>query len=181
MESISSVCLENGANYLADTELIEIRSRLKEQGIELHVTNNTYPKASLNDISIFISQNVTELIITGLIMPMAYDIIKNTIKFVVKKIKENVKIMQSGEIREAEPSICYKTQNGEIIAPIPKGLTDYQFDVYLDLIRDGIQTIKYNPSEKYEYFIIEPRDTYENIEVKTILQYAQEQSKKTKK
>ena len=68
MESISSVCLENGANYLADTELFEIRSRLKEQGIKLHVTNNTYPKASLNDISIFISQNVTELIITGLIM-----------------------------------------------------------------------------------------------------------------
>ena len=172
------ILLENGAKYLAETELNDLTNKLKKSNIELKTMRIDGPKNSLNDISIFIGGHITELIITGLLIPTAYDVLKSSLKFIVYKIKENVKIIQSGKVREAQPCIQFKTCNGEIIAPIPQNLSESQFDKYMDGVWQAVHAIKPNPEKKYESFIIEQNEDSLHIEAKTMLQYAQEQYNK---
>lgn len=87
----------------------------------------------------------------------------------------NVKILQSGKVREAQPCFRFKTCNGEVIAPIPHNLPEEQFDKYMDKVYQAIQAIKPNPEEEHESFIIELSEDSFKIETKTMLQYAQQQ------
>ncbi|KTE90018.1 hypothetical protein AT727_08810 [Desulfitobacterium hafniense] len=181
MEKRYGILLENGANYLTEDEFFELREKSKEQGMDLLATKNDGPKASFNDISIFISKNTTELIIAGLMMPVVYDTLKTVISFAIKKIKEKVKIVQSGKIRAAKPCIKFQMLNCEIIAPIPLDLSDEQFSIYFDSINEAVKTIQCNPATRYEHFIIERKEGEFKVEIKTIIQYAQEQWKKQQK
>lgn len=173
-----AILLENGAKYLSETELNDLTNKLKKINIELKTMSNDSPKMSLNDISVFVGGHITELIITGLIIPTAYDVLKSSLKFIVYKIKENVKILQSGKVREAQPCIQFKTCNGEVIAPMPQNLSESQFDKYMDGVWQAVNAIKPNPEKEYESFIIEQNKDSLKIEVKTMLQYAQEQYNK---
>jgi hypothetical protein len=177
MEKRHGIILENGANYLTEDEYFELRKKFKEQGMDLLATKSDGPKASFNDISIFISQNTTELIIAGLMMPVVYDTLKTVISFAIRKIKEKVKIVQSGQIRAAQPCIKFQMSNCDIIAPIPSDLTDEQFSIYFDFINEAIKTIQCNPATRYEHFIIERKKGEFKVEVKTMIEYAQEQWK----
>lgn len=181
MEKRYGILLENGANYLTEKEFSELHEKFKEQGMDLLATKSNGPKASLNDINIFISQNTTELIIAGLMMPMVYDTLKAVISLVIRKIKEKVKILQSGLIRAAQPCIKFQMSNCEIIAPIPSDLTDEQFSIYFDSINEAIKTIQCNRATRYEYFIIERKKGEFKVEVKTMIQHAQGQWKKQQK
>ena len=174
------IVLENASDYLLDNEFMELNERLSRYDIHLEAFESHGPKASLDDISIFISENITELMIAGLLMPTIYDIIKSSMKIIVFKIKGKVKILQSGKIREAVPCIQFKTRNGEIRAPIPYNLTEEQFERYMDEVKRAIESIQSNQQIKYESFVIEQNAKSFKIEAKTMLQYAQEQYQKQK-
>ncbi len=91
MEKRYGILLEDGANYLTENEFFELREKFKEQGMDLVATKSACPKASFNDISIFISQNTTEFLIAGLMMPVVYDTLKVVIGYTIRNIKEEVK------------------------------------------------------------------------------------------
>ncbi|MBN7773553.1 hypothetical protein [Clostridium aminobutyricum] len=181
MNKHGEIYLPGGINYLSQDELTNIQSELNKYDITLIATDDHAPQASFNDICIFISQNTTELIVSGLMMPVAYDVLVKSIKFVIQKIKEKVKILQGGQVREAQPSIHFKTENSELIAPIPQNLTDEQFNKYFESINEAIKTIHHNSEKKYEYFIIEQQNDGLRVEVKTIIQYAQDKIEHQKK
>ncbi len=181
MNKYGEIFLPEGINYLSQHELTNMQSELSRYGINLIATDDHTPKASLNDICIFISQNITELIVSGLMMPVAYDVFVKSIKFIIQKIKEKVKILQGGQVREAQPSIHFRTENSELIAPIPKDLTDEQFNEYFEAINEAIKTIHHNSEKRYEYFIIEQRKDELRVEVKTIIQYAQDKAEHQKR
>lgn len=119
--------------------------------------------------------------IAGLFMPAIYDIIKSSLKIIIFKIKGKVKIIQSGKIREAVPCLRFKTKNGEFSAPIPSNLSEAQFERYMDEIKEAIQSIQPNPQTKYQSFVIERNEKTLKVEVKTMLQYANEKCQKQKK
>lgn len=175
------IVLENASVYLSDNEFMELYEQLSQYDIYLKSFESHAPKASLYDINVFISENITELMIAGLFMPTIYDIIKSSMKVVIFKIRGKVKILQSGKIREAVPCFQFKTKNGEISAPIPSNLSEEQFERYMDEIKRAIESIQPNPQTKYQSFIIEQNEKSLKVEAKTMLQYAQEQCQKQKK
>lgn len=111
--------LENGLSYLTKSEFIELKERLTPLNIKIMTFYSHQPKASLNDIMIFFSSHLTELFIAGLIMPAVYDVIKYTLKTIIFKMRGKAKILQSGKIRDAVPTIFFKIDNTEIYVPIP--------------------------------------------------------------
>ncbi len=175
------VLLENSMQYFSDEEFESLQKKLSQNNVYLMSFENRHPKGSLGDIGIFISKHATELIITGVIMPAVYEVIKASLKLIVYRIKERVKISQSGKIREIVPCLIFITQYGEVRAPIPINLPKEQFERYMDEVKNAIESIKPNPRIKYEYYIIEQNENTLQVEVKTILQYGQEQIKKQKK
>lgn len=175
------IVLENASVYLSDNEFVELYEQLSQYDIHLKSFESHTPKASLNDINVFISENITELIIAGLFMPTIYDIIKSSMKIIIFKIRGKVKILQAGKIREAVPCLQFKTKNGEISAPIPSNLSEEQFERYMDEIKGAIQSIQPNPQTKYQSFVIERNEKSLKVEAKTMLQYANEKYQKQKK
>lgn len=175
------IVLENASVYLSDNEFIELDEQLSQYDINLKAFESHAPKATLHDINVFISENITELMIAGLLMPAIYDIIKSSMKIIIFKIRGKVKILQSGKIREAVPCLQFKTKNGEISAPIPSNLSEEQFERYMDEIKRSIERIQPNPQAKYESFVIKQNEKSLKVEVKTMLQYAQEQCQKQNK
>lgn len=180
-ENMIGIGLENASIYLSDNELMELDKNLLQYDIHLIPFENHGAKASLNDINVFISENITELMIAGLLMPAIYDTIKSTMKIIIYKIKEKVRILKSGNIREAVPCLRFKTKNGEISAPIPSNLSEDQFERYMDEIKIAIESIHTNPQIKYESFVVEQNEKSLKVEIKTMLQYTQEQCQMQKK
>lgn len=175
------IVLENASVYLSDNEFMELYEQLSQYDIHLKSYESHVPKAALNDINVFISENITELMIAGLFMPTIYDIIKSSMKIIIFKIRGKVKILQAGKIREAVPCLQFKTKNGEISAPIPSNLSEEQFERYMDEIKAAIQSIQPNPQTKYQSFVIEQNEKSLKVEAKTIFQYANEKHQKQKK
>lgn len=175
------IVLENASIYLSGAEFMELDEQLSQYDIHLKAFENHGPKGSLHDINVFISENITELMIAGLLMPAIYDTIKSSMKIVIYKIRGKVKILQSGKIREAIPCLELKTKNGQISAPIPLNLSEEQFERYMDEIKRAIESIQPNPQIKYESFVVEQNEKSLKVEAKTMLQYAQEQCQKQKK
>lgn len=181
MEKKYGVLLENGTKYLTKEEYFDLYQQLRNYGMELTSFESGGVKASLNDICIFVSQNVTELLVASLMIPAAYDALKAVICFSAKKIKERVKIVQPDKVRDVQPSIRFKMDDCEIIAPIPSDLPAEQFGIYFDAINEAIKTIQCNPSKKCEHFIVEAVGEDFQVKVKTIIQYAQEQMENRQK
>ncbi|MTI58580.1 MAG: hypothetical protein FH762_01100 [Firmicutes bacterium] len=175
------IILENAKEYLSDVEYKELDEHLSQNDIGLKSFQSHGPKASLNDINIFISENITQLLIAGILMPVIYDVIKKSLKIVIYKIRDKVKIIQSGKIREAVPCLTFKTKNGEIKAPIPTDLSEEQFERYMDEIKSAMESIKINPKTRYESYVIEKSKNSLKVEAKTMLQYAHEQHQNQKK
>lgn len=175
------IVLENASVYLSDNEFLELYEQLSQYDIHLKSFESHAPKASLNDINVFISENITELMIAGLFMPTIYDIIKSSMKIIIFKIRGKVKILQAGKIREVVPCLQFKTKNGEISAPIPSNLSEEQFERYMDEIKGAIQSIQPNPQAKYQSFVIEQNEKSLKVEAITMLQYANEKCQKQKK
>ncbi|NOW89762.1 hypothetical protein BCD91_001785 [Clostridium beijerinckii] len=174
------IVLENASDYLSDNEFMELYEQLSQYDIHLKSFESHAPKAFLNDITVYISENITELMIAGLFMPTIYDIIKSSMKIIIFKIRGKVKIVQAGKIREAVPCFNFKTKNGEIIAPIPSNLSEEQFERYMDEIKGAIQSIQPNQQTKYQSFVIEQSEKFLKVEVKTMFQYANEKCQKQK-
>jgi hypothetical protein len=170
-----AIILENGPMYLTQTELNNLKRTLKESNITLQTFSNDTPKDALNDISVYICAHITELFIAGLLIPAAYDILKSSLKFIIFRIKEKVKIIQAGKVREAQPCIQFQICNGEIIALIPKNLSENQFDKYMDELLQAVRSVKTDSRKKYVSFIIKQNEVTLEIEAKTMQQYAQEQ------
>lgn len=175
------ILLENSMQYFPDDEFESLQKHLLQNDIYLmSFEDSSGPKASLGDIGVFISEQATELIITGVIMPAVFDVIKASLKLIVYRIKERVKILQSGKVREVVPYLTFRTRNGEIRAPIPPDLPQEQFERFMDEVKNAIESIKPNPEIKYESYIVERSENTLKVEAKTILQYCQEQINKQK-
>ena len=176
------IMLENPVLYFSDHEFKSLQKNLSENNIYLMPMEKRYgPMAYFGDIGVYISEHITELILTGLIMPFIYDILKEALKTIVYRIKEKVKTMQSGRIHKSVPYIEFKTRNGEIRVIIPPDLPQENFEKFMDEVRNAIKSIKLNPEIKYENYIIERHENTLKVKVKTIFQDGQEKANKDRK
>lgn len=143
------------------------------------------PTASLfNAISIYINEHLIELIVAGIILPSAYNAIKFFILRLLKHLKKITVINSAGEQKEASMNFKFKIEETEIIAPIPKGLNDEQFSIYMDMLQETM--LKINETEKshtktYDLLIIELNNKDMLLTTKTMVQYMKEKREQQSK
>lgn len=176
MDTRSAILLENGESYLSNDDVKYIESLLQASNINLVLLNSGSVKQSFTDLIVYISNNLTELLISGLLLPIAYDALKRVFKFILKRIKENAKIITTNGIRDVQPSIIFKHKNTEIIAPLPNNLSDEQFDKYCDSIMNTLCKIVDGQQDTH-LFIVQKENTLES-EILSSTQYILQQRDK---
>lgn len=175
----SGIMLENFSLLFPDDERVQIKKLLNEQSIGVLFVETRGVQASfIEAASIYINEHLTELILTGLIAPAAYDAIKIAISAVIGKIKSWFR-----PPKRDSPVVClkFKTANAEIIAPIPDYLSNEQFKIYMDTLRETLEHDSKPKIEKvtrFEYFIVEENCDKTHIVTKTIAEYSYEQRRK---
>lgn len=146
----NTIYLESGLNYLSEDEFENLYNDLDKVGIILEATKESEAviKHSLwSDVAIYINENLTALIISGVIVPATYDVIKASLKLIINSIKEKVKIVQNGEVKNSQPYIRFKTEKGELFALIPEDISDYQYDKYMDNVKEAINALSIDESD----------------------------------
>lgn len=175
----NSIAFRNVAYFISPDDRIELEEKLKKHGIGVSFFETRGIQASAYDfIFLYINQNLTELIIAGLLAPAAYDVIKTSILLIYKRIKNLSHATRSVRSKEITPSIQLKAGNAEIIAPIPQNLSDEQFGMYMDMLRQTMSDVnetKFQGLPKHQSFIAEYSIEEKRIMVKTITEYGYEQ------
>lgn len=158
-----------------------ITSKLNENNIGIEFIETRGIENSIFDaFSIYINAHLTELIITGLLAPAAYDAIKNSVILIVKSI-----CRFTFRRKKDEPEVCikFKTDKAEIIAPVPENLNDTQFASYMDMLGNSIKELSqsqiYNV-KRFDYYIIEFDNETNGTIIKTSTEYGMERIRKQK-
>lgn len=175
----NNIMLENISFLFSSEERDSIEKAFDEQEIGILFFEKRGIQNSIFDTAmIYINSNLTDLIIAGLLAPAAYDLLKNTILFVGRKISAFVH-----RAKKDEPVISLKMKSGdaEIIAPIPTNLSNEQFQIYMDMLQKALLEAnepKLKKVTKYECFVAECDEKMEKVIVKTMLEYGHEQVQK---
>jgi len=174
----SGITAENLSSGLSSNEMEEMERELNSYDIGLAFVETRAIRASaFESLFIFINEHLTELIITGLLAPTAYDIIKSTVLLITRKSKGFIMKSNRNEPKECSKSLRLRVGEAEIIAPIPGGLSDDQFSKYMDMLRDSLApfaTTQAPKIERYEIFLAEYSDECSSIHIKTIIEYGNE-------
>lgn len=173
------IMVKNIFFVISSEERNTIASKLNENNIGIEFIETRGIENSIFDaFSIYINAHLTELIISGLLAPAAYDAIKKTIYFIVKGIGRF-----AFRSKKDGPEVCvkFKNERAEIIAPIPEYLNDIQFANYMDMLSKSIkelgQSQVYNIKE-FDYYIIEFDNAKNKTVIKTITEYGMERARR---
>lgn len=140
----AEIILENGTHFLSPEEREYFKDVLSKENIGFScVESRSDSEASLfSKIVISFNQKLTSLLIEGLILPGVYDTIKLIVCKIVSGIKSGImKIFSSKSIAIPTPILKFSTPKGSIEAPIPENLPDTQFDKYMDMLVEAIQSL----------------------------------------
>jgi hypothetical protein len=111
-------------------------------------------------------------------MPAAYDILKNSLVVIVKKIKNsNVKFLRAN--KDPEPInavIKIKTDVGEIIASIDQELTPEEVEKYIEALIMAHKIASNTLDNKNQYFIVDKTSDGE-LEVLLLSEYLKKHNK----
>src|SRR5699024_12437056 len=101
--------------------------------IELYLLEERGNKNSIFDgIEIILNNNLFNMLVGGVLMPAAYDVLKNSLVIIVKKIRNsNVKLLRANKDPEPVNAVIkVKTDAGEIIASIDQELSSEEVETY---------------------------------------------------
>ena len=176
----AEIILENGTLFLSPEDRQSIEHVLNKENIGFTcIELRSGPQASLfSGIIIFINENLTTLIINGLLMPSVYDTMKFVFNRIINGIKNGpIKIVTSNKISIPTPILKFSTTKGHLEAPIPENLSGMQFEKYIDLLIDAIQSLTSDEINK-EHLIAEYEFEKGKVQIKSILEYGRAQYEK---
>lgn len=159
----NEIVLEDASFFINTDETKEIAEQLNKAkiGFTCVETRSLMHSSILQGINLVINENLTSLIISGLMMPLVYDALKTSIKLIFTHF--------SGS--EKPPLILKcKTKSGSIIAPIPTELSNAQFDKYMDTVTIAIQNLKIDDT-KHEQYVAECDLEKQSIKMLMLQQY----------
>jgi hypothetical protein len=127
---------------------------------------------------IILNNNLFNMLVGGVLMPAAYDILKNSLVVIVKKIKNsNVKFLRAN--KDPEPInavIKIKTDVGEIIASIDQELTPEEVEKYIEALIMAHKIASNTLDNKNQYFIVDKTSDGE-LEVLLLSEYLKKHNK----
>lgn len=174
-----SIATENAP--LRPSEQQEIRLTLSRYDIGIaFLENRSFVNSIFDFIPIFLNPDITNLLISGLMMPAAYDALKKCLFYMISMI--SVRKNKTGE-KESGVSFRLKIDNADICAPIPVGLSDKQFSAYMDMIKDSFTIVSKKQEETkgdYHQVFMMYDNEREQVDIKTVQNYAKMQMEKKK-
>jgi hypothetical protein len=169
-----NIIVKNTSCIIPSEQRIEFEEALKRYEIGLLFHEERYLQALFSTVCFYINAHLTELFICGLLAPAAYDVFKSTIFAISKRI---MSFLKNHKNKEENPGIQLKIGKAEIIVPIPNNLSDEQFSIYMDSVRELSKSfIDSEPKirETFSCFIMEYNDETSYLSIKTINQYGME-------
>lgn len=178
---VNGMAVKNFSRGFSNDEETKLHTLLNEQGIGLTFFEvRSIENSFFQNFCIYINEHLTELFITGIIAPAAYDAIKIVICLIVNRISA---CLHKTDKNEPLSSLRLKIGKADVIAPIPNNLNDNQFSMYMNMLQKALAEAnepKLKKITKYECFIAECSEDFEQIVVKTINEYGHEQIEKNK-
>lgn len=165
--------------YLTLEEREELNRSFKENNMELVFLEERAIKASIFDgIEIILTNNLFNMLVGGLLMPVAYDILKNSLVIIVKKIKNSdIKLLRAGKVpKPITACIKVKTDKGEIIASIDEELSPIEVEKYIEALIMAYKIANQTPDNKYESFIID-KTSNGDLEILQLSEYLKKHKK----
>ncbi|HCX79664.1 MAG TPA: hypothetical protein DG577_09650 [Firmicutes bacterium] len=172
----SGISARNVSHFLPPEERKALEEELNRHGIGLVFFEQRSAQASIfKTIVVYLNEHLTELFITGLLAPAAYDAIKTTLLCLTKHIA--IFFRKHGKKEETYPNMRITIGKAEVIAPIPSNLNEKQFSAYLTILQSTLKELSNNvvpKIKKYECFIVEYNDATTKLSMKTVTKYGME-------
>ncbi|EGO9350421.1 hypothetical protein DSM16_14450, partial [Enterococcus faecalis] len=137
MLNSNGMILINSYMFFTPEERTELKQNFEENNIELFFLEERGIKNSIFDgIEIILNNNLFNMLVGGVLMPAAYDVLKNSLVIIVKKIRNsNVKLLRANKDPEPVNAVIkVKTDAGEIIASIDQELSSEEVEKYIDAL-----------------------------------------------
>ncbi|WP_270285542.1 hypothetical protein [Enterococcus faecalis] len=158
MLNSNGMILINSYMFFTPEERTELKQNFEENNIELFFLEERGIKNSIFDgIEIILNNNLFNMLVGGVLMPTAYDVLKNSLVIIVKKIRNsNVKLLRANKDPEPVNAVIkVKTDAGEIIASIDQELSSEEVEKYIDALIMAHKIANNTPDNKNQYFIVD--------------------------
>ncbi|EHW1482456.1 hypothetical protein AJM39_09485 [Listeria monocytogenes] len=154
----NGIILIDSHMYFTPDERKKLKEMYEAQSMEIFFLEQRSIKNSIFDgIEIILNNNLFNMLVGGLLMPAAYELIKNSLTLFVKNFKKgNIKFLDA--CKKPEPVntvIKIKLDRGEIIAPIDQELSPEEMEEYIDALITAWKIANKTTGSKHQYFIID--------------------------
>lgn len=173
--SVSGLVLSDGDMYLSKEEKESITKDFKKNEMDIFFLENQGIKNSIFDgIEIMLNNNLFNMLVGGLLLPAAYDTLKNGLTFIIKKISNsNIMLLRANE--KPEPIkivIKIQTNVGYIMASIDQELSSDEVEKYINGLIEAYKIASSTSSSdrKNQYFIVD-RKTDTELEILILSDY----------
>lgn len=175
----NGLVLMNGGMFFTSKERTEMKQSFEENNMEIFFLEQRAIQNSIFDgIEIILNNNLFNMLVGGVLMPAAYDVLKNSLVIIVKKIRNsNIKLLRAN--KDSEPVnviIKVRTDAGEIIASIDQELSPEEVEKYIEALIMAHKIANNIPDNKNQYFIVE-KTSDGNLEVLILSEYLKKHNK----
>jgi hypothetical protein len=179
MLNSNGLILINSYMCFTPEERKKLEESFEKNDMEIFFIEQRGINSSIFDgIEIILNNNLFNMLVGGVLMPAAYDILKNSLVVIVKKIKNsNVKFLRAN--KDPEPInavIKIKTDVGEIIASIDQELTPEEVEKYIEALIMAHKIASNTLDNKNQYFIVDKTSDGE-LEVLLLSEYLKKHNK----
>ncbi|MBC2168669.1 hypothetical protein [Listeria booriae] len=153
----ATILVINGTRLFTQEERHKLDESLKKASIQLFMVEQRGIQNSIfNGIQVILSNELLGLLINGLLMPAAYDGLKQSLVFIIKKIRTgNFRIVTPNEINVPNIVLKVNTSNGEIVASISKVISEEQIEKYIDSMIEAANAVNDDETNTGGYTILE--------------------------
>src|SRR5699024_11466522 len=112
----NGMILINSYMFFNTEERTELKQNFEENNIELFFLEERGIKNSIFDgIEIILNNNLFNMLVGGVLMPAAYDVLKNSLVIIVKKIRNsNVKLLRANKDPEPVNAVRSEEHTSEL-------------------------------------------------------------------
>lgn len=179
MLNSNGVILINSYMCFTPEERKKLEQSFEKNDMEIFFIEQRGINNSIFDgIEIILNNNLFNMLVGGVLMPAAYDALKNSLAFIVKKIKNSsVKFLRAN--KDPEPInavIKIKTDVGEIIASIDQELSLEEVEKYIEALIMAHKIASNTLDNKNQYFIVDKTSDGE-LEVLLLSEYLKKHNK----
>lgn len=175
----NGVILINSFIYFTSEEKKELEQKFEKNNMKIfYLEQRGIQNSIFEGMEIILNNNLFNMLVGGLLMPVAYDILKTSLVSIVNKIKNsNGKIVRAHRAAESVNAVIkIKMDAGKIIASIEQELSTEEVEKYIQAFVKAYEIANNTPNGKNQYFIVD-KTSDNNLEILTLPDYLKKHNK----